>query len=247
MISLYQGEMAEIYDIMYQSFINYNEEYIFYKKILDQYNCHNTLEIGAGTGHLANQFILDNFNYIGLDYSSDMLNKAKKRCPKAKFINADMRSFNLEKRLDSIIMTGRTSSYIITNKDFKQTLTSIHSNLKPKQYLIFDFIDANRYLPYILKNKNIEHKANHNNKKYTRIGNWYPTDLDNFLLKWEANYYDETTTPRKLIQYDTSIVRIFTKEEISLHLQLNNFKIIEFIDRKTYAYDTFVVIAQKIT
>ncbi|WP_258931869.1 class I SAM-dependent methyltransferase [Flavobacterium oreochromis] len=84
MISLYQGEMAEIYDIMYQSFINYNEEYIFYKKILDQYNCHNTLEIGAGTGHLANQFILDNFNYIGLDYSSDMLNKAKKKMSKSK-------------------------------------------------------------------------------------------------------------------------------------------------------------------
>ena len=238
--------MAGIYDAMYQSFVDYDEEYDFYRSILGKYNCNSVIEIGAGTGNLAYRFSKDNFDYIGIDYSEDMLSIAKSKYPNLNLLHGDMRNFKLQKKADATIITGRTTSYIITNKDFHDALTSISNNLDSKKYLVFDFIDASRYLPFILENKDIEHKAVVNGKTYSRIGNWYPTELDNFLVKWEADYFVESGNDKKIIQKDTSTVRVFTKEEIELHLKIKGFEIIELIDRKTYAYDTYVVIAKKV-
>ncbi|HKX86592.1 MAG TPA: class I SAM-dependent methyltransferase [Flavobacterium sp.] len=246
MATLYEGEMASIYEAMYQTFVNYDEEYAFYKNILDRYNCNSVIEIGAGTGNLAYRFSEDNFVYTGIDYSQDMLTIAKNKYPNLHLLHGDMRDFKLKKKANATIITGRTTSYIITNKDFHDALTAISNNLDGKRYLIFDFIDASRYIPFILDNKDIEHKAVVNGKTYSRIGNWYPTELDNFLLKWEADYFVASDNDKKFIQRDSSIVRVFTKEEIELHLKIKGFEIIECIDRKTYAYDTYVVVAKKV-
>lgn len=50
---------------------------------------------------------------------------------------------------------------------------------------------------------------------------------------------------KKIIENDFSTVRVFTRNEIELFLYLNNFEILQTIDRKTYAYDTYVIVAQK--
>jgi 16S rRNA A1518/A1519 N6-dimethyltransferase RsmA/KsgA/DIM1 with predicted DNA glycosylase/AP lyase activity len=55
MASLYQGKMAAIYDAMYQTFVDYDEEYAFYNAFI-QNNCKTILEIGSGTGNLAKRF-----------------------------------------------------------------------------------------------------------------------------------------------------------------------------------------------
>jgi hypothetical protein len=41
---------AALYHKMYQSFINYDEEYRFYKGLLDEKGFKNILEVGCGTG-----------------------------------------------------------------------------------------------------------------------------------------------------------------------------------------------------
>jgi hypothetical protein len=48
MSNLY-GNLSEVYEAMYQSFINYDEEFSFYNDLLQKYNCKNVLEIGCGT------------------------------------------------------------------------------------------------------------------------------------------------------------------------------------------------------
>ena len=187
---LYEGEMAKIFDIMYQQFINYDEEFAFYNKILQNKSCHKILEIGSGTGNLASRFHSNSsFEYQGLDYSHDMIKIATKKNKNIKFNHGDMRCFKLNTSFDVIIMTGRTSSYIISNKDFYDTLDSVLENLTFQGYFIFDFIDGTRYIPYILTNKNIEHTANFKETEFSRIANWTPLEHDNFLLKWEADYY----------------------------------------------------------
>ena len=64
MEKLYQ-ELAEIYNIMYQSFINYDDEFEFYKAILKKYNAQQVLEIGCGSGNIAKRMIANNYNYVG--------------------------------------------------------------------------------------------------------------------------------------------------------------------------------------
>ena len=65
------------------------------------------------------------------------------------------------------------------------------------------------------------------------------------MLDWSAQYYTKVNNKKEIITDDFSTVRVFTLNEIQLFLYLNNFEIIKTIDRTTYAYDTYVIVAKK--
>lgn len=77
MINLYDGTMGKIFDAMYQTFIDHDEEYHFYNNLIQENNCKTTLEIGSGTGNLSKHFQENKLNYIELDYSLSMIPFAK--------------------------------------------------------------------------------------------------------------------------------------------------------------------------
>jgi SAM-dependent methyltransferase len=245
MNNLYSN-LSAVYEAMYQSFINYDEEYLFYSNLLTKYNCTSLLEIGCGTGHLASRFIKNNFNYKGLDVSDDMLAIAKQNNTTVDFINGDMRGFNLQTKVDACIITGRTISYLLSNKDVLDTFTTLNKNLSPSGIICFDCIDANKFMPLIDLQKIITHKASFENKKYRRDSIWKINLKEGFAFDWASVYYEENNT-RELykIGEDNSTIRTFTKDEIILFLQLSNFTVNEIIERPSYAFDTFVIIAQK--
>ena len=245
MADLYNDKMASIYDAMYQTFINYTEEYDFYKSILEKNHCQSVLEIGSGTGNLAKIFSQNNFEYIGLDVSEDMITIAQKRTSKSTFIHGDMREFTLETPVDSILITGRSTSYLISNEDVYYCFESIHQNLNDEGLFVFDFIDANRYVPYTETNKSILHEADCDGIPHYRDSNWKLTTSDNFLMEWTATYYTLLNNEKEVIAEDFSTVRVFTLNEIQLFLYMKGFEILEIIDRKTYAYDTYVIVAKK--
>ncbi|QIH38039.1 class I SAM-dependent methyltransferase [Flavobacterium sp. Sr18] len=245
MANLYNGKMATIFDAMYQTFIDYDEEYYFYNSLIQEKNCKTILEIGSGTGNLAKRFLENNQNYTGLDYSQSMIAIAKERNKDCTFIHGDMRDFQLENSVDSILITGRSTSYMITNDDINNTFKSIYKNLTSNGILIFDFIDANRYIPYTKENPIIIHEANHEGITYYRGSSWKTTSAENFMLEWTAQYYTLKESVKEIIADDFSTVRVFTLNEIQLFLYLNGFEIINTIDRKTYAYDTFVIVARQ--
>ena len=157
-----------------------------------------------------------------------------------------MRNFKLQKLADSILITGRSSSYLITNKDVHSAFTSVRENLSNNGLFVFDFIDASRFIPYFLKHKNVLHKAQYQGVNYVRESNWFIQKSENFMMKWKADYFKLNHNERELIAHDNSVVRIFTLNEMQLFLSLNGFEIIKTIDRKTYAYDTYVLVAKKI-
>lgn len=71
-----------------------------------------------------------------------------------------MRDFILEKPVDSILITGRTISYLLKNKDVNSTFISINKNLNAGGIVCFDFIDANQFIPEISDGKKITHEVN---------------------------------------------------------------------------------------
>tara|TARA_B100000809_G_scaffold264880_1_gene321998 strand:- start:1450 stop:2214 length:765 start_codon:yes stop_codon:yes gene_type:complete len=247
MKSLYQNGFEHLYDAMYQTFIDYWEEFNFYRAIILQHNKKSVLEIGCGTGHLAKFFIASNIDYIGLDSSQEMINVSQKRNPTGLFITEDATKFKLYNQIDSIIITGRTTSYLLNNKIVTEALNTIHNNLNYDGLLCFDFIDASRFFKEIKGGKSIVHKAIIDDKHYIRESYIKEnTTLDNMMFEWDSHYYKVEKKLKTHITQDTSTVRAFTKNEWELLLELNNFKLLEFIDKKSYAFDTYVVIAKKI-
>jgi SAM-dependent methyltransferase len=245
MTSLYPDEMAEIYDAMYQKFIDYDKEYAFYNGLLKKYHRKTVLEIGSGTGNLAKRFYENKQKYIGLDYSKNMIAISKERNMNSEFIHGDMRDFNLEKKVDSIIITGRSTSYLISNRDINDTFNCLYKNTTTDGIIIFDFIDANRFIPFIKESQPITHSAKHKGILYSRDSYWEVSSHDNFILEWTAKYYAIDNDEKKIIANDYSSVRVYTLNEMQLFLFLNNFEILETIDRKTYAFDTYVILAKK--
>lgn len=247
MANSFIGEMAVIFDTMYQNFIDYDEEYAFYNKLLQENKCTSLLEIGSGTGNLAKRFHDNNQNYLGLDISQNMIDIAQEKNKNSIFLLGDMRHFELETTVDAIIITERSTSYLVNNEDVIDTFESVYKNLHHEGIFIFDFIDANRFIPFIKENPFTIHEVISEEIKYSRESQWETTPFENFQLDWKAKYYRTTNNNEKeLLMDDFSTVRVFTLNEMQLFLYLNKFQIIKIIDRTTYAYDTYVIIAKKI-
>ncbi|MDY8135660.1 class I SAM-dependent methyltransferase [Aquimarina sp. 2201CG5-10] len=239
-------DLADIYEAMYYTFIDYKEEYEYYNNIITRYNKKNVLEIGCGTGNLAGCFIKDKLDYIGLDFSDKMLSIAKSKTPNGRFIKGDMRDFKLHQSVESVIITGRSVSYLVKNMDVNLAMSSIYDNLKTKGILCFDFIDANEFIPLIAKEKKVIHEATHNDVKYVRKSIWNVNLEYAMDFRWDAVFYKEEENKLIKIGEDSSVVRAFTKNEIEIFLSINGFRIIECIPRKAYAFSTYVVIAEKV-
>lgn len=243
--SLYD-QLASIYEAMYQSFIDYDDEFQVYSNIIKQYNFKQVIEIGSGTGHLAKRFQTEGFDYLGLDYSNAMIRIAKEKHPQIKFVQGDMRDFKLKQPVESIIITARTISYLVNNQDINAAFKSIHHHLKKEGVLCFDFIDANRFIPAIDKDKAVLHKAIYEGIQYVRESFWSLNLQEGWTFDWRSEFYKiKGNTPSK-IGTDTSTVRTFTQDEIRLFLALNDFELIEMVNRPTYAFDTFLVTARKL-
>ena len=79
------NQLAAVYEAMYQTFIDYKAEYEFYSELLLKYKKNEVVEIGCGTGNLVPYFLENNFNYIGLDLSENMIEIAKNKIPNGDF------------------------------------------------------------------------------------------------------------------------------------------------------------------
>jgi len=244
MANLYT-DLSQIYEAMYQTFIDYDEEFDFYKGLLAKYKCRSVLEIGCGTGNLAHRFAKEGFVYAGLDMSEEMLRIARKNNPACEFIKGDMRNFTTTKEIDAVIITGRTISYLVSNEDVHRAFHAIGDLLKPAGILCFDSIDASKFIPSISKEP-VTHRATHNGEKFLRESFWSQNPNETWTFDWRSVFYrtspDGQTTR---IGEDNSTIRSFTKDDMRLFLTLAGFETRELFDRPSYAFDTFVVVAEK--
>ncbi|MBX9782064.1 MAG: class I SAM-dependent methyltransferase [Chitinophagaceae bacterium] len=231
---------------MYQSFINYEEEFVFYNAIRQKYHGHSVLELGCGTGNMAGRFIKDQISFTGLDMSEEMLLMASQKYPQAHFVNAGMRNFELQQTFDFCLAAGRTVSYLITNDDVCNTFSCIYRHLADNGIVCFDFIEANRFIPLIQNGKQVVHSASYDNRNYKRISNWQINLQESYTFNWQSVYYEINDRSTEIfLGEDHSVIRAFTKEDIALFLQLTGFTVPEFINKPSYAFDTYVAVATK--
>lgn len=245
MSNLYGAELAKVFDTMYQGFIDYEEEFEFYATKARAFNTQHILEMGCGSGNLARFFIKNFKSYMGVDLSDHMLALAKEKNRSGHFIKADMRSFSTENKFDLALITGRSSSYLLSETDLSNTFHSISKSLTSKGHLIFDCIDAERFIPYIDKNPLITHHSEVGSLRFHRATHWYIENKKENLVNWKADYFKQEESKEIKLGQDKVIFKAFKRKDMIDLLEKAGYDILKMEDRPSYAFDTFVVHAQK--
>ncbi len=245
MSNLYK-DLAPVYEAMYQTFIDYKAEYVLYSDLLKQYQKTQVLEIGCGTGNLVPHFLADGFDYIGLDLNEEMIALATQKVPAGKFLQGDMCHFTLAHPVKSVLITARTISYLLTNQAINKAFSNIGKNLEIGGLLCFDFIDAYQFMPIVAKSDEIIHTAVANETTYVRKSKWHLNFDDGMGFKWDSIYYKKAGEALIELGQDNSNLRTFTRDELTIFLALNGFAVKAFIPRETYAFPTYVLVAEKV-
>jgi hypothetical protein len=85
-------------------------------------------------------------------------------------------------------------------------------------------------------------------KNFTGESFWKINFTQSWTFDWLSVFYEEQKDSSLLkIGEDNSTIRAFTKDEIILFLQLAGFRLKEIFPRSSYAFDTFVAVAEKIS
>lgn len=106
------------------------------------------LDIGSGTGHHVAKLKEKGFNAIGVDKSSDMVEKAKENFPNYKFLNGDIMSNTLFKpNTFTHILSLYFTTYYMKDKNlfFKNCMTW----LKPGGHLIIHLVEREQFDPIL--------------------------------------------------------------------------------------------------
>jgi SAM-dependent methyltransferase len=227
MTQLY-STLAHVYHEMYQHVFDYDQEYNFYDSIFKKNNCKKILEVGCGSGMLARRFLINGYDYLGVDLFNEMLDIARSEVKSDQFIQCDMRNLSFNQEFDSVIITGRSISYVTDNKGIIDTLTGVHKSLKDKGLFVFGVFEANG----IFDNFNdFEQNIEHGTKRIRRISKLKKNLETGWTHDWYAKYIIEENG--KVQEYDDlTTLRSFTKDEILLFLKLTGFKVKEIIDEE---------------
>lgn len=239
------SDFAELYHLVYPSFIDYEEQYRFYSGLLEKYRVRSLLEIGCGSGYLAQKMLSNGWDYTGMDLSHEMLGLARATCPGGRFFQGDMRYFALDSPVEALIIPARSVSYLLENKDIEAAFGAMRKALCPDGLLIFDYIDAAHHFLHMEPGKEILHQAQNGSRSWERKSIYFKNLDTGWTWDWHSEYYEMGKDGNKtLVASDQATLRAFIPEEIALFLQLSGFEVTEQIETGSYAFKNHCVVAR---
>lgn len=96
------------------------------------------LEIGCGTGIIANFLSKNNIDIDAFDLSSEMIEVAKNKYNKINFYIDDIRTFKTTKKYSHVICFMDTFNYLLNIEDLKSAFLKIYECLNSGGVLLFD-------------------------------------------------------------------------------------------------------------
>lgn len=221
-------EYANFYDRLYSD-KDYEKECRFIKQIFETYateEIRTILDLGCGTG--AHAFIFTDMGYdvIGVDQSETMLDvariKAIEKNKNIEFWRQDIRNLDLSQQFDAAVAMFAVMGYQTSNKDFENTLISIHNHLTTGGLLIFDVW----FGPAVLVEKP-QDRMKIIELPGRRIIRYAHPVLDVTHHTVEVNYTVLEITEQKVTEvFEHHLMRYFFYQEIAYFLEKNGFELL---------------------
>ena len=217
-----------IYDAnIYDGMNTHIDDLQFYKKWLPKNADAKILELCCGTGRLTIPIAKDGYDITGIDYTSSMLEQAKLKAFEAgldiRFIEADIRTLNLQEKYDLIFIPFNSIHHLYKNEDLFKALSVVKNHLKGGGLFLLDCFNPN--IQYIVEGE----------KEQKEIANYTTNDGREVLIR-QTMRYDKTTQINRIEwhyfingKFDSVQnldMRMFFPQELDSYLAWNGFQII---------------------
>lgn len=217
-----------IYDAnIYDGLNTFLSDLQFYKKWLPKNKDAKILELCCGTGRLTLPIAKDGYNICGVDYTSSMLEQAKVKASEAEldinFIEADIRTLNLQEKFDLIFIPFNSIHHLYKNKDLFKAFSAVKNHLKDGGLFLLDCFNPN--IQYIVEGE----------KEQKVIAEYITDDGRKVLIKQTMGYENKTQINRIEWHYfingefnsiQNLDMRMFFPQELDSYLKLAGFNII---------------------
>lgn len=215
-----------IYDAnIYDGMNTHIDDLQFYKRWMPQNKDARILELCCGTGRLTIPIAEDGYNISGVDYTFSMLEQAKasEAGLKIEFIEADIRTLDLQNKYDLIFIPFNSIHHLYLNEDLFKAFNTVKKHLKTGGRFLLDCFNPN--IQYI-----VEHE-----KKQIEVAAYTTKDGREILIKQLMRYERKTQINRiewhyfingKFDSIQNLDMRLFFPQELDTYLDWNGFKII---------------------
>lgn len=220
------GEL--IYDAnIYDGLNTFLSDLQFYQKWLPANKDSLILELCCGTGRLTLPIAKDGYNISGVDYTPSMLEQAKSKATEAgleiNFIQADIRTLDLQKKFNFIFIPFNSIHHLYRNEDLFKALACVKNHLKEEGLFLLDCFNPN--IQYIVNNE----------KDQTVLAEYTTGDGRKVLIKQTMRY--ESASQINRIEWHYFIngefhstqnldMRLFFPQELDSYLEQAGFNII---------------------
>lgn len=146
--NLYDDFYCSVYDDIVLDGRKNNYEIDELSRIFKKANNKSVVDVGCGKGHHVNLLNKKGFDASGIDKSSSMITKAKKKYPNYKFKTGDaLDSVNFEQSsVDAITCLYFTIYYM---EDKKRFLDNCYNWLKPGGHLVVHLVNRDKFDPIV--------------------------------------------------------------------------------------------------
>ena len=132
---------AAVYDVLFASLLDDEQLYVRAAAACLRPG-EPLLEIGTGTGRLAERLLEAGHDVVGIDVSSAMLERAaEKLAPfgaRYRAVQADVRALDLDRKFALAIVPYGTVAHLLADDDRRQAFRSVFEHLEPGGTFLFD-------------------------------------------------------------------------------------------------------------
>jgi SAM-dependent methyltransferase len=221
-VTTFAALYADAYDALYEA-KDYEGEVARLERDFDlDGQVARVLDLGCGTGRHA-ALLSRGYDVVGVDQSADLLARARRRAPWARFVEADLRSFELGIRFDAAVAMYAVLGYLTSNAGLLAALARTRAHLRRGGLLFFDVW----YLPAVL--------ASRPQQQFVRLP---VPDVDEEVVRWTTPELDTRAGVCRLryelirlsgdrvvdTRVEEHAIRFFTVNELELLLDAAGFR-----------------------